>query len=381
LFPARHPEVVAVSATDVYDNLASYSSTGPEVDIAAPGSSILSTVPGGLARYSGTSMACPHVSGAAGLLMSAGSSAAEARDRLLNTAEDIGLGATEQGSGLLDVEAAVGNTNTQNMIGETGTVTVDENWQTVGLDGSYTDPVVVASVGTNNDPDPVHTRVRNAGGGSFEVRLEEWAYQDGTHGSETVDYVVMEAGFHQTSTGIDILAGTVQADGSGWTTANYGRTFNSQRYVFTQVMSVADVTPVSTRVTDVGLDSFDVVCQEEEANTSNGNSDHGSETIGYLVTQPRLAGSGEPAESIASAFATQTWAAGSLEDTYTETPVILHGLQSYFGRDTTDIRGRNYSATSFEVLAQEEQSSNDETNHVREYVATLAFPDGAIVKP
>jgi hypothetical protein len=145
-------------------------------------------------------------------------------------------------------------------------------------------------------------------------------------------------------------------------------------------MSNNDSTPVSTRVTDVGLDSFDVFYQEENTNRSPELSDHSHETVGYLVTQPRLSGSSDPGESISSVFATQNWTTGSLQDSYSGTPIILHGLQSYFGRDTTDLRGRNYSSTSFEVLAEEEQSAKNETNHVREYVATLAFESGDITE-
>jgi subtilisin len=106
-FPAAYDTVMAVSSTNSNDGLSSFSSTGPEVEIAAPGSNINSTVPGGYAEFSGTSMACPHVAGAAGQLLADGYGPGEARSRLKNTAEDIGLASNESGSGLLDVAAAL----------------------------------------------------------------------------------------------------------------------------------------------------------------------------------------------------------------------------------------------------------------------------------
>lgn len=107
-YPARYDSVIAVSATDSADERPRWSSTGPAVELAAPGVDILSTYPGGYATMSGTSMATPHVAGVAALVIAGGVSPGEARQALQETADDLGPDGwdAKYGYGLVDADEA-----------------------------------------------------------------------------------------------------------------------------------------------------------------------------------------------------------------------------------------------------------------------------------
>jgi subtilisin family serine protease/subtilisin-like proprotein convertase family protein len=95
IYPASYeaPSVVAVAATDHDDQLAFFSNFGAEsVDLGAPGVDVLSTMPGqSYELLSGTSMATPHVAGAAALALSVNETltTAELKDLLLTTGDPL----------------------------------------------------------------------------------------------------------------------------------------------------------------------------------------------------------------------------------------------------------------------------------------------------
>lgn len=125
-YPAAYPGAFAVSAVGPSGELASYSSWGKELALSAPGGDterggtkggvLQNTIdparPGATDVYlafNGTSMATPHVAGAAALVISAGVTDADDVERILRaSAKDVGGQAWSEryGDGLLDVGAA-----------------------------------------------------------------------------------------------------------------------------------------------------------------------------------------------------------------------------------------------------------------------------------
>ena len=109
VWPARYDSVIAVAAVDSADQRAWFSSTGPAVELAAPGVGVLSCVPGNNYEiHSGTSMACPHVVGSSALCWSLRTemSNVDVRKWLQENALDLGsLGRDNSfGYGLVQIE-------------------------------------------------------------------------------------------------------------------------------------------------------------------------------------------------------------------------------------------------------------------------------------
>ena len=116
-YPASYDAVVSVAAVDSGKNRASYSQYNSQVEIAGPGSSVYSTYPDSTyATLSGTSMATPHVAGAAALVWSfhPQCSATQIRNALNATAEDRGSSGRDNQYGYGIVRVAEANSYLNN---------------------------------------------------------------------------------------------------------------------------------------------------------------------------------------------------------------------------------------------------------------------------
>jgi len=112
-WPAAYDWPIAAASVTDTGVRSSFSTEGSYIDVAAPGSSILSTITSNRYAYmSGTSMAAPHVTALAALARAAHptESATQIRSRIIDTATDTGAAGWDSsyGSGVINPPAAVG---------------------------------------------------------------------------------------------------------------------------------------------------------------------------------------------------------------------------------------------------------------------------------
>ncbi len=110
-YPAAYPAVVAVAAVSQNQTVAGFSNSGAQMDLAAPGVNVYSTVIGNYGYESGTSMAAPFVSGLAALLFSLPgvNSSYIVENAMEGSAKDISSHGWDRasGHGLIQVDAAI----------------------------------------------------------------------------------------------------------------------------------------------------------------------------------------------------------------------------------------------------------------------------------
>ncbi len=168
-YPASfsNTNILAVAASDRNDNLATFSNFGPStVHLAAPGVAILSTLPNnGYASWSGTSMAAPHVSGAAALLWARHPdwNFRQVKDRLLQTVDPLSsLQGKVLTGGRLNLERALQELPARDTLGPR---VLHVNWNRtaqalLGVKVTFSETVASFSAGSVVVTGPGNQRVR-----------------------------------------------------------------------------------------------------------------------------------------------------------------------------------------------------------------------------
>ncbi len=248
VWPARYDSVIAVAATDKNDKRASFSSTGDQVELAAPGVAINSTKRGGgYVEKNGTSMASPHVAGTAALVMAANPdwSIGQVRTQLQATADDLGdTGKDPQyGFGLVDAdEAAVPSGPVNNspdvFITSPNDNSTFDSEATISFEGTANDTndgdLTASLVWTSSINGQIGT------GGNFSSAT----LSDGNH---TITATVSDSGGATGSDSISITVGTTPPPTEATTVSVDSITYateggrNSKKHLFITVALVDDL--------------------------------------------------------------------------------------------------------------------------------------------
>lgn len=258
--------------------------------------------------------------------------------------------------------------------GEMGSVTVDQPsggtvWHTVNLNNSYTDPVVVMGPPSYNGTNPTTVRVRNVTATSFEFQLDEWEYLDGTHGDETVAYLVVEAGSHTMLDGRRLDAGSTELT-NAFSTISFNGAFDTAPVVFSQIGTINEAQAATTRQRNVGTASFEAQIEEEEG---SGNV-HAAETVYWVAFETGTGTDGIANEaSTTGDEVTHNFHTINFLQSYANPPVFFAAAQTTDGGDTMVLRYQNLNGSSVEVMTEEEQANGDEVTHTTEVVGYVVF--------
>lgn len=384
----RHSTTIAVSNMNRGGSLRGDASTGPEVELTAPGTAIYSTYPpesvsGGYGNGGGCSMAAPHVAGVAALIkdITPLSDNEKIRARLRESAENASLRPDDQGFGLVNAIEATDSVLRDSVPDrpefdpDHGTYLVDDDWSTIYFEEPHSDPVVIAGPATRNGPDPTTVRVRNvdAETSTAEIRLQEWDYlEPGNHVTEEVSVAVFESGHFTQLNGAQAEAGHVEDVDTDWTQVSFQDYFPEgvTPIVLPQVVTETGSDAVTVRLKNVDRTGFDVRLQEQESKDIE-NEGHYGERVDYLAVAPHSNLNSQAENTLETV--TDAVSVVSLDHFDNEPDIFAH-QQTTNGADPCTLRIVDWDASGFDITIDEEQSADSETNHVNpERVGFLAL--------
>ena len=252
-----------------------------------------------------------------------------------------------------------------------GKVHIDQNWKRVRFDKTYVNPVVVAGPVSHNGEDPVGIRIRHVDTNGFEIRLQEWDYLNDWHTTETVNYLVLEAGSYTLKNGVRIEAANLTTNATKFKTVAFAQRFNTIPVVMTSLTSFNDTQAVTGRVDRVQKNSFQYRMQEQQHNSWQ----HDPETLSYVAWEPSSGKLGDVSYLVqkTNKVVNDTYYCIFFDEPFKSAPTFLADMQSANGGDTANLRWNDKDRFAVDVLVDEEQSQDAEVGHTSEVVGYMAF--------
>ncbi|MCY3414351.1 MAG: type IV pilin [Candidatus Heimdallarchaeota archaeon] len=263
-------------------------------------------------------------------------------------------------------------------IGEAGSLLVTDTPITVNLNGSYSNPVVVAvpvasstsSVRGGTNAAQVHV-ITSVTGSSFTIQQKSDSTDSDGITETAVNYLVIEAGVHHVRS-ITIIAGIIEATGTV-TTYDFPENFTSKPALFASTQTNDNGEVPHTRGDITNFNNFTMQI-ENGVNSNPGNSYR--ETVGFIAIE-----SGYDLISGLQAYSTgddnkHSWNYISYNVFYLNQPIVITHLASEDGGDSSYSVIADISTTGF--YQSIEESNGKDGSHTTESIDWVAINSGII---
>jgi hypothetical protein len=264
-------------------------------------------------------------------------------------------------------------------IGEVGKITnLTHASQTITLDRSYENPVVFAQSASNNESQSAVVRVTNVQSDRFTIYLAESSDGNGSHTSETVTYVVLEAGRHLLPDGSSLEVGLIDTAktvgkrlSNSWESMSFTEPFSETPIVLSQVQTTNGSEYLKTRYLATSGSSVLLALEQQESITTPSVE----ETVGYLALSQGTGtwnsmryDAGVTPDTITDAFYSHSFGVP-----FQASPSLLTSLSTYDSDDNGSVRYSALTGSSVQLKIDEDKSYDAETAHTTEAVSYLAM--------
>ena len=217
---------------------------------------------------------------------------------------------------------------------QTGQVSVTDQRQTVSFSG-FDNPVIIAGIATNNDPEQGIVTISNVTANSFDIEFKEWPYLDNVHQTETVAYLIIEEGRH---------------------TLNDGSVWEAKKVVFDQQSQIIEFE-----------DSFDTVPQVFlSAHLSHTTYAARASSVTRFAFKGKLS-----AQESAVNYEHQNVEVSYLAVSSSSNEGALNDGTSYATKTTYSTPNTATTIFGVDLFVQEETSSDSEVFHISEALSVL----------